>query len=130
MKELFLAFLVALLGVAGSWSYGGTTRTDVDDATEGPARSPCGTPAECSSRGDDYYYGRGGVSPDPGQAASLYGKGCDGGDALGCTKLAVMYEQGEAVPQDPGQAIALYHVDHLSADDRFDLGDSTDGDGR
>jgi len=42
------------------------------------------------------------------KAASLFKKACDGGDALGCSNLGVMYETGLGVNQSYTKAASLY----------------------
>jgi TPR repeat protein len=50
----------------------------------------------------------GGFEKDDAQAAVLYRKACDGGDAPGCGNLGHMYEQGIGVAKDVTLAIANY----------------------
>ena len=42
------------------------------------------------------------------KAALLYEKGCNGGSALGCSLLGLMYEDGKGVKQDYVKATSLY----------------------
>jgi TPR repeat protein len=42
------------------------------------------------------------------QAAALYRKACDGGSAIGCRNLAIMYSAGSGVHQDYAQAATQY----------------------
>lgn len=42
------------------------------------------------------------------KAAQLYEKACNGGDVIGCGKLAVMYYDGTRVKQDNFKAAQLY----------------------
>ena len=42
------------------------------------------------------------------KAAQLYQKACDGGDAMGCTKLGYLYADGKGVRQDYQKAAQLY----------------------
>lgn len=39
---------------------------------------------------------------------AAYEQACNGGNALACTNLGFMYEQGQAVPADPEAAVGLY----------------------
>jgi TPR repeat protein len=47
-------------------------------------------------------------TPGSAQAAALYRKACDGGSALGCRNLALMYSAGNGVSQSYAQALTLY----------------------
>ena len=42
------------------------------------------------------------------KAAQLYQKACDGGDALGCHNLGLLYKNGQGVNQDYQKAAQLY----------------------
>ena len=42
---------------------------------------------------------------DPAKAMALYNKACDGGSALGCGNLGVMYSLGKGVKQDVAKAV-------------------------
>ena len=42
------------------------------------------------------------------KAAELFQKVCDGGDALGCNNLGVMYAKGKGVKQDYFKAVELF----------------------
>ena len=49
------------------------------------------------------------TSPLAGQLAErLYREACDGGSALECNLLGIMYEIGDGVTQDLGQAATLF----------------------
>lgn len=43
------------------------------------------------------------------QAADLYGKGCDGGDPLGCANLGMMLDVGRRVKRSPEKATAAFN---------------------
>ena len=45
-----------------------------------------------------------GVKQDSKKASKFYKKACDGGDAVGCFKLGLMYRQGKGVNQDHKKA--------------------------
>ena len=49
-----------------------------------------------------------GVKQDYYKAVELYKKGCDGGNALGCYNLGVMYYYGKGVKQDYFKAKELF----------------------
>jgi uncharacterized protein len=51
---------------------------------------------------------RASATPASAQAAALYRKACDGGSALGCRNLALMYATGNGVSQSYAQALTLY----------------------
>ena len=46
---------------------------------------------------------------DPGKAAALARKACDGGIAKGCSNLGLLYESGTGVAKDLQQAEELFH---------------------
>jgi uncharacterized protein len=48
------------------------------------------------------------ATPASAQAAALYRKACDGGSAIGCRNLALMYSAGNGVSQSYAQAATLY----------------------
>lgn len=54
-----------------------------------------------------YYFGEG-VRQDKFKAVELYTKACDGGYALGCWSLGLMYEDGDGVRQNYNKALELY----------------------
>ena len=45
-----------------------------------------------------------GVKQSSKKANEFYTKACDGGDAIGCFKLGLMYRKGEGVKQDHKKA--------------------------
>ena len=99
MREPSLAFLVALLAVASAADPRGPQSEPPKVATE-PTPGPksdltCGTPEECYGRGNDYYYGRGGVDRDYAQAEAHYRRASDGGIAKAWAKLGLMYDKGQ-----------------------------------
>ena len=48
------------------------------------------------------------MDPDLKEAARLYLKGCDGGNAIGCTNLGRLHQQGIGMEPDPEEAARLY----------------------
>ena len=49
-----------------------------------------------------------GTVKDAARAATLFQKGCDGGDVEGCVDLGEAYEKGEGVTESFGEAVELY----------------------
>jgi len=49
-----------------------------------------------------------GVPRNLAEAALLFQRACDGGDALACNNLGAMYARGEGVAKNPGLAEKLY----------------------
>jgi TPR repeat protein len=61
-----------------------------------------------NAKGDDYYYGRSGVSKDYQQAVSWYRKAAEAGNAAGMANLGWMYQNGWGVDQDYKEAVIWY----------------------
>ncbi len=56
-----------------------------------------------------YRAGKGGLTPDGGEAVRLSRKACDGGDARGCRGLGYLYGHGEGgLMQAKVEAVRLY----------------------
>ena len=55
------------------------------------------------------YSGTRGIDASPARAVPYFQQACDGGEAMGCSKLAPMYEMGDApLTRDFAKAAALY----------------------
>lgn len=68
----------------------------------------------CSDLGVMYAQG-GGVTQDHLEALKLYGKACDGGNALGCYNLAYIYDHGIYDYDANGYSKAVLKIDGLQA---------------
>ena len=68
--------------------------------------------------GDDYYYGRGGVTRDYEKAMFWYRKAADRGDASSQFQLGYMYYRGDGVVQDYEEAAFWYRK---AAEQGYDL---------
>ena len=69
----------------------------------------------CAEAADVYNYGLGEIKHDPerarrfyNEAARLYQRQCDVGDAPSCTSLAAFYDYGQILAQNASHAAALY----------------------
>ena len=63
----------------------------------------------CAAAGESYYLSNiTGLRQDKFKAVELSTKACDGGIAIGCSNLGLMYSQGEGVRQDKFKAVELY----------------------
>lgn len=60
----------------------------------------------CDELGALHEYGTG-VSADPGVAANLYGRACEGGSGAGCRHLATLHNLGKGVARDATLAAQL-----------------------
>ena len=65
-----------------------------------------GSAVSCSAAGDIVDAGRG-VPEDLARAVTLYTKGCDGGDAPACWRLASLRAFGRGVPRDVAAALRV-----------------------
>jgi TPR repeat protein len=61
----------------------------------------------CIAIGTALTDGTHGLRRDPERAAQLFGKACDGGDPLGCSRLGLAHLAGAGVPQDLELAASL-----------------------
>src|SRR5262245_26336865 len=59
---------------------------------------------------DIYLNGRGGVPPNPAEAAKLYALAADAGNPYGQARLGALYANGTGVPKDLNKAIELYQA--------------------
>ena len=66
------------------------------------------TPQAMNEKGDDYYFGRKGVSEDLQQAVSWYRKAAEVGNAAGMDNLGRMYKSGQGVDKDYNQAATWF----------------------
>ncbi|MGG7074064.1 tetratricopeptide repeat protein [Campylobacter sp. 9BO] len=57
---------------------------------------------ECFKLGEEYF-----TANDYTKAAEFYQKGCDGGDARGCTNLGGLYYNGNVLKEDKAKAVEL-----------------------
>ena len=87
-----------------------TAEVAKESKTEKIGSSSCnnGDAKACTKEGDDYYIGRNGKIIDFKKATTLYKKGCDGGDYVGCSNLGMFYDFGKGVEKNPTRAKELY----------------------
>jgi TPR repeat protein len=71
----------------------------------GREKGLAGAPDASSAAGSLSAFGDGGVEKD---AAAVYTKACDGGDADACSDLGLLFEQGNGVGEDGARATALF----------------------
>src|SRR3954465_3104580 len=76
------------------------------------------------AKGDDFFFGRNGVSQDYKQAFEFYLKAANVGHASSQNQLGVMYDNGEGVDKDSKTAFQWYRkaVQQGNPDAQFNLG--------
>ena len=105
MKRLLMC-CIALSTMAVQSAMAQVTAKDVQQWESECAR---GDALSCGAAGESYHLSNiTGVRQDKFKAVELYTKACDGGEAVGCSNLGVMFEKGEGVKQDKFKAVALY----------------------
>ena len=97
MKRLLMC-CIALSTMAVQSAMAQTTAKDVQRWESECAR---GDALACAAAGESYHLANiKGVRQDKFKAVELFTKACDGGNAIGCFNLGVMYSNGEGVRQD------------------------------
>lgn len=77
---------------------------------DAPSSHDSMTAEEYNRKGDDYYYGRNGVTKDYAQAVRYYRLAADQGSAKAQCNLGFCYANGQGVPQNREEAIRLYRL--------------------
>jgi len=77
-----------------------------------------GNPISCYNMGIMYDYGDGNIEENDEKALGFYLKACDKNYYEGCSKAAVLYEEGKNVKQNMKEALKLYSI-ACGAEDGF-----------
>lgn len=67
-------------------------------------------PSECTQMGYLFETGGEGLNPNASRAALFYRKACEGGHALGCSKLGYLHRTGSGVEPDDDLAVQFYRT--------------------
>jgi TPR repeat protein len=92
-----------MVGFVAVFSANTAVASPIDPPEERHLLCEKGDFSECRSLGEDYEFGRRGITQNIDKAFELYTKACNGGFSDGCSDLAWMYSRGKGVELNHGK---------------------------